>query len=67
VARERRGRSRHARSRPGNIERFADIAAEFVGLKVNVIVTSGTPAVMALQQATSVIPIVASNHNHVCY
>jgi hypothetical protein len=44
----------------GNIERFADIAAEFVGLKVNVIVTSGTPAVMALQQATSVIPIVAT-------
>jgi ABC-type uncharacterized transport system substrate-binding protein len=42
----------------GRIERFADIAAEFVGLKVNVIVTSGTPAVMALQQATSVIPIV---------
>ena len=37
---------------------FAEIAAEIVQLKVNVIVTSGTPAVMTLQQATSVIPIV---------
>ena len=42
----------------GRSERFAEIAAEFVQLKVNVIVTSGTPAVMALQQATNVIPIV---------
>jgi putative tryptophan/tyrosine transport system substrate-binding protein len=42
----------------GRGERFAEIAAEFVQLKVNVIVTSGTPAVMALQQATNVIPIV---------
>jgi putative ABC transport system substrate-binding protein len=42
----------------GRTERFAEIAAEFVRLKVNVVVTSGTPAVMALQQATSMIPIV---------
>jgi putative tryptophan/tyrosine transport system substrate-binding protein len=42
----------------GRSERFAEIAAEFVQLNVNVIVTSGTPAVMALQQATNVIPIV---------
>ena len=42
----------------GRSERFAEIAAEFVQLKVNVIVTSGTPAIMALQQATNVIPIV---------
>jgi len=42
----------------GRTERFAEIAAEFVRLNVNVIVTSGTPAVMALQRATSVIPIV---------
>jgi putative tryptophan/tyrosine transport system substrate-binding protein len=42
----------------GRTERFAEIAAEFARLKVNVVVTSGTPAVMALQQATSVIPIV---------
>jgi putative ABC transport system substrate-binding protein len=42
----------------GRTERFAEIAAEFVRVNVNVIVTSGTPAVMALQQATTVIPIV---------
>ena len=42
----------------GRDERFAKIAAELVRLKVDVIVTSGTPAVMALKQATSVIPIV---------
>ena len=38
-------------------ERFAEIAAEFVRLKVDVIVTDGTAAVAA-KQATSVIPIV---------
>ena len=42
----------------GSEERLAEIAAEFVRLKVDVIVTSGTPAVMASKQATSVIPIV---------
>jgi putative tryptophan/tyrosine transport system substrate-binding protein len=42
----------------GREERFAEIAAEFARLKVDVIVTSGTPAVMASMQATSVIPIV---------
>jgi putative ABC transport system substrate-binding protein len=42
----------------GREDRFAEVAAEFVRLKVDVIVTSGTPAVMAAKQATSVIPIV---------
>jgi putative ABC transport system substrate-binding protein len=42
----------------GRNERFAEIAAEFVRLKVNVIVTGGTPPVIAARQATSVIPIV---------
>ena len=42
----------------GRSERFAEIAAEFVRLKVDVIVTSGTAAVVAAKQATSVIPIV---------
>src|SRR5262249_38623370 len=42
----------------GSSDRFAEIAAEFVRLKVDVIVTSGTPAVMAARQATSTIPIV---------
>jgi putative ABC transport system substrate-binding protein len=42
----------------GRAERFAQIATEFVRLKVDVIVTSGTPQVLATKQATSVIPIV---------
>jgi ABC-type uncharacterized transport system substrate-binding protein len=42
----------------GREERFAEIAAEFVRLKVDIIVTSGTPQVLAAKQATSVIPIV---------
>jgi ABC-type uncharacterized transport system substrate-binding protein len=42
----------------GREERFAELAAELVRLKVDIIVTSGTPAVMASKQATSVIPIV---------
>jgi len=41
----------------GRSERFAEIAAEFVGLKVDVVVTTGV-AVPALKQATAVIPIV---------
>jgi putative ABC transport system substrate-binding protein len=41
----------------GRGERYAEIAAEFVRLKVDVIVTAGG-AVLATKQATSVIPIV---------
>jgi len=41
----------------GRPERFADIAAEFVQLKVNAIVTSGA-ALLAVKQATSDIPTV---------
>jgi putative tryptophan/tyrosine transport system substrate-binding protein len=46
----------------GRIERDAEIAAEFVRLKVDVIVTVG-PAVPTLKQATAVIPIVFSLGN----
>src|SRR3954447_3147590 len=42
----------------GRPERTQEIAAEFVRLKVDVILTSGTPAVLAAKQATLVIPIV---------
>jgi putative ABC transport system substrate-binding protein len=42
----------------GREERYAEIAAEFVRLKVDVIVMSGTAAVIAAKQATSAIPIV---------
>jgi ABC-type uncharacterized transport system substrate-binding protein len=41
----------------GSRERFAEIAAEFVRLKVNVIVTAASAAVVA-KQVTSTIPIV---------
>ena len=42
----------------GRTERAAEIAAEFVERRVDVIVTSGTGIVLAAKQATSVIPIV---------
>jgi putative tryptophan/tyrosine transport system substrate-binding protein len=41
----------------GRTERFAEIAAEFVRLRVDVILTSGA-AIAAAREATSVIPIV---------
>ena len=42
----------------GRNERYAEIAEEFVRLKVDVIVTYGTPPSKAAKQATAVIPIV---------
>jgi putative ABC transport system substrate-binding protein len=42
----------------GRTDRAAEIAAEFVWLKIAIIVTSGTSQVRAAKQATSVIPIV---------
>ena len=42
----------------GRAERAAEIAAELVRRKVDVIATSGTAVVVAAMQATSVIPIV---------
>ena len=42
----------------GRNERAAEIAAEFVRLKVDVIVTYATPPTLAAKQATSAIPIV---------
>jgi ABC-type uncharacterized transport system substrate-binding protein len=42
----------------GRTERAAEIAAEFVQRRVDVIITSGTESVLAAKQATSIIPIV---------
>jgi putative tryptophan/tyrosine transport system substrate-binding protein len=42
----------------GSSERFAEIAAEFVRLKVDIIATSATGPTLAVKQATSSIPIV---------
>ena len=45
----------------GRSERYAEIAAEFVQLKVDVIVASTTSPVAAAKRATAVIPIVGVN------
>jgi putative ABC transport system substrate-binding protein len=45
----------------GSNERNAGIAAEFVRLKVDLILAHGTQSVLAAKQATSAIPIVAAN------
>jgi putative tryptophan/tyrosine transport system substrate-binding protein len=42
----------------GRSDRAAELAAEFVRLKVDIIVTHANPMVIAAKQATSVIPIV---------
>jgi putative ABC transport system substrate-binding protein len=42
----------------GKADRLPGLAAELVALKVDVIVTSGTPASLAAKQATRTIPIV---------
>src|SRR5437867_518846 len=42
----------------GKLDRLPELAAELVGLKVNVIVTASASAVQAAKKATSTIPIV---------
>jgi putative tryptophan/tyrosine transport system substrate-binding protein len=42
----------------GRNERFAEIVAEFLRHKVDIVITQGTPAVLAAKQAMSTIPIV---------
>jgi putative ABC transport system substrate-binding protein len=42
----------------GSGGRMSEIAAEFVRLKVDVILTAGTAATLAAKQATSIIPVV---------
>jgi putative ABC transport system substrate-binding protein len=46
------------RSADGRAERFPDLASELVGLKVDLILTRGTPATRAAQDATGTIPVV---------
>jgi putative tryptophan/tyrosine transport system substrate-binding protein len=45
----------------GKLERLPDLAAELVQLKVDVIVTGGSPAISAAQKATSAMPIVMTS------
>jgi putative tryptophan/tyrosine transport system substrate-binding protein len=42
----------------GRSERFTEIAAEFVRLNVEIIITDGSTAIAAAKRATSVVPIV---------
>ena len=42
----------------GRFERLPDLAVELVRLKVDVLVTAGTPGALAAKQATTTIPIV---------
>ena len=62
AARPRLDRGPHHRDRVplgrGRPERYAAIAAEFVRLKVDVILAGGTEPAIAAKQATSVIPII---------
>jgi putative ABC transport system substrate-binding protein len=46
------------RSADGRAERFPDLATELVRLKVDLIVTRGTPAARAAKDATATIPVV---------
>ena len=46
------------RSADGRAERFPDLASELVRLKVDLIVTRGTPAAVAAKSATGTIPVV---------
>jgi putative ABC transport system substrate-binding protein len=45
----------------GNYERLNELAAELVRLKVDVIVTTGTPGTQAAKQATTSIPIIMAS------
>ena len=49
------------RSAEGRPERFSDLATELVQLKVDVIVTRGTPATLAAKHATQTTPIVMAS------
>src|ERR1700751_5998396 len=41
----------------GRYERFPDLIAELIAANVDVIVTAGTPAALAVKKATSTVPV----------
>jgi putative tryptophan/tyrosine transport system substrate-binding protein len=49
------------RSADGDASRFPALVSELIGLKVDLIVTRGTPAALAAKKATSTIPIVMAS------
>jgi putative tryptophan/tyrosine transport system substrate-binding protein len=48
------------RSAEGKFDRYPDLVAELISLRVDLIVTTGTQAALAAKQATNTIPIVTS-------
>jgi putative ABC transport system substrate-binding protein len=58
---EGRNLSIEFRSPEGRIDLLPALASELVALKVDVLVTAGTPATLALKRATTTIPIVTTN------
>lgn len=50
-----------ARFAEGKYERLPQLAAELVGLKLDVLVTAGTPGTLAAKRATATLPIVMQN------
>src|SRR5918998_4629033 len=46
------------RSADGRAERFSELASELIRLKVDLIVTRGTPAARAAKNATEAIPVI---------
>ena len=52
------------RSADHRTERLPDLAAELVRLKVDVIVTTGSPAALVAKEATGTIPIVMASSGH---
>ena len=51
------------RSAHGAVERYPELTAELIRLKVDVLVTDGSPATKAAQKATTTIPIVFVSGN----
>ena len=50
------------RSADGRPERFPELAAELVRLRVDLLLTRGSPAVLAAKKATGTLPIVMAAH-----
>jgi putative ABC transport system substrate-binding protein len=55
-----------SRAAESNSERLRGLAAELVGLNVDVIVTASTPAISAAKESTSAIPIVFASGRRPC-
>jgi putative tryptophan/tyrosine transport system substrate-binding protein len=48
----------------GNPERLSHLAAELVDLKVDLVITSSTPSVLAIKNASAIMPIIFTTISH---